>query len=351
MAASGAPHLAISIKINPMRRSKQYLSGPVVPEVSHGADSFSGDAGLLDAYSRAVTAAVEKAGPSVVSIAVNSGKWWRPGGSGSGFVFTPDGFILTNSHVAGNAAGIQVKFADGRQYKAELIGDDPDTDLAVLRVHAPDLQHLELADSKEVKVGQVAIAIGNPYGFQHSVTAGVVSALGRSLQAESGRMIEDVIQTDAALNPGNSGGPLVDSLGRVIGLNTAMIMPAQGIAFAVAVNTARYIAGKLIRNGRVRRASMGIAAQNVELPRRIRRKFELIEAGGILLVDIMHDSAAKKAGLREGDVLIGIAGERITSIESLLKFLTEDTIDQVISLRVLREEEEVFTTMKPREAG
>lgn len=334
-----------------MRHSRQFLSGPVVSEVNHGADSFSDDAALLDAYSRAVTSAVEKAGPSVVSIAVNSGKWWRPGGSGSGFVFTPDGFILTNSHVAGNAAEISVKFADGRRYEAELVGDDPDTDLAVIRVHAPDVRHLELADSKEIKVGQVAIAIGNPYGFQHSVTAGVVSALGRSLRAESGRMIEDVIQTDAALNPGNSGGPLVDSLGRVIGLNTAMIMPAQGIAFAVAVNTARYIAGKLIRDGRVRRASMGIAAQNVELPLRLQRKFELGDAGGILLVDIVHDSPAKKAGLREGDVLIGIAGERITSLEHLLKFLTEDTIDQVISLRVLREEEEVFTTMKPREAG
>ncbi len=333
----------------------ELIAGPVAPPVSRRADFVSdgkaGDDALLDAYSKAVTSAVEKAGPSVVSITVKTDRWWKQGGSGSGFVFTPDGFILTNSHVAGGASDIKVKFADGRQFEAELVGDDPDTDLAVIRIHAPDLQHLELADSSQVKVGQVAIAIGNPYGFQHSVTAGVVSALGRSLQSESGRMIEDVTQTDAALNPGNSGGPLVDSHGRVMGLNTAMIMPAQGIAFAVAVNTARYIAGKLIRNGRVRRASMGIAGQNIDLPMRTRRKFELLEAGGILLVDILHDSPARKAGLQKGDVLVGVSGERITAIESLLKLLTEDTIDQVISLRILRDNEEVFTTIKPREAG
>ncbi|MFK7845242.1 MAG: S1C family serine protease [Rhodothermales bacterium] len=312
---------------------------------------FATDDELLDAYSNAVTAAVERAGPSVVSISVKSGKWWRQGGSGSGFVFTPDGFILTNSHVAGGAEEIKVKFADGRQFEAELVGDDPDTDLAVIRVHAPELVHLEFADSSKVKVGQVAIAIGNPYGFQHSVTAGVVSALGRSLQSESGRLIQDVIQTDAALNPGNSGGPLVDARGRVIGLNTAMIMPAQGIAFAVAVNTARYIAGKLIKHGRVRRASMGIAGQNIELPLRLQRKFELLESGGILLVDILNDTPARRAGLQKGDILLGMSGERITSIERLLKTLTGDTIDQVISLRMIRDNEEVFTTIKPEEAG
>lgn len=306
---------------------------------------------LLDAYSNAVTAAVERAGPSVVSISVKSGKWWRQGGSGSGFVFTPDGFILTNSHVAGGAEEINVKFADGRQFEAELVGDDPDTDLAVIRVHGPDLVHLELADSSRVKVGQVAIAIGNPYGFQHSVTAGVVSALGRSLQSESGRLIQDVIQTDAALNPGNSGGPLVDARGRVIGLNTAMIMPAQGIAFAVAVNTARYIAGKLIKHGRVQRASMGIAGQNIELPLRLQRKFELLESGGILLVDILNDTPARRAGLRKGDILLGMSGERITSIEHLLRSLTGEAIDQVISLRMIRDNEEIFTTIKPEEAG
>ena len=319
-------------------------------EEKSAADFSNDDTELLDAYSTAVTSAVSLAGPSVVSIAVDKGKWWKLGGSGSGFVFTPDGFILTNSHVAKGAEHITVKFSDGNQYDAELVGDDPDTDLAVLRIHAPGLPHLELGDSSRVKVGQLAIAIGNPYGFQHSVTAGVVSALGRSLKAESGRMIEDVIQTDAALNPGNSGGPLVDSRGRVIGLNTAMIMPAQGIAFAVAVNTARYIAGKLIKNGRVRRAYMGIAGQNVDLPLRIQRKYELEEAGGILLVDVSGDSPARKAGLRKGDVLIGISGERIASIEKLLQFLTEEAIDQVISLRVVRGEEEVFTTMKPAEA-
>ena len=321
-----------------------------VRNVSLGA-GFSDDDELLDAYSNAVTSAVERAGPSVVSISVKSGKWWRQGGSGSGFVFTPDGFILTNSHVAGGAEEITVKFADGRQFEAHLVGDDPDTDLAVIRVHAPDLVHLELADSSKVKVGQVAIALGNPYGFQHSVTAGVVSALGRSLRAESGRMIQDVIQTDASLNPGNSGGPLVDSRGLVIGLNTAMIMPAQGIAFAVAVNTARYIAGKLIKHGRVRRASVGIAGQNIELPLRLQRKFELLEAGGILLVDVLSDSPARKAGLQKGDVLVGMSGERIVSIEKLLQFLTEESINRVISLRIIRGNEEVFATVKPEEAG
>ncbi|MEM8487374.1 MAG: trypsin-like peptidase domain-containing protein [Bacteroidota bacterium] len=315
-----------------------------------GMESLENDRDLLDAYSSAVTAAVRRAGPSVVSISVKTGKFWRPGGSGSGFVFTPDGFILTNSHVASGAEQIVVKFADGQQFDAELVGDDPDTDLAVLRIHAPDLKHLELSDSNQIQVGQVAIAIGNPYGFQHSVTAGVVSALGRSLRSQSGRMIDDVIQTDAALNPGNSGGPLVDSRGRVIGLNTAMIMPAQGIAFAVAVNTARYIAGKLIKHGRVRRASMGIAGQNIDLPQRLQRKFELAESGGILLVDVLANSPARKAGLRKGDVLIGLSGERIASIENLLKFITEDSIDQVISMRLIRDNEELFTTCSPEEA-
>ncbi len=337
---------------NPIKRNtiKQIaIAGSLVPDADRGA-GLSPDESLLDAYSKAVISAVERAGPSVVSISVKTGKWWRQGGSGSGFVFTPDGFILTNSHVAGGAEEIKVKFADGRHFEAELIGDDPDTDLAVIRIHAPDLMHVELADSSSVKVGQLAIAIGNPYGFQHSVTAGVVSALGRSLKSESGRVIEDVLQTDAALNPGNSGGPLVDSRGRVIGLNTAMIMPAQGISFAVAVNTARYIAGKLIKEGRVRRASMGIAGQNIDLPPRLQRKFELVEAGGILIVDVLGNAPARKAGLRKGDVLVGISGARITSIEKLLQYLTDDAIDQVISLRIIRDDEEIFTTMKPEEA-
>ncbi len=340
--------------------TKRYFAAdaPAARPAFHGgnaaqsaSDYSNEDAELLDAYSKAVTSAVALAGPSVVSISVNKGKWWRMGGAGSGFVFTPDGFILTNSHVAKGAESITVKFSDGNQYEAELVGDDPDTDLAVIRIHVPNLPHLELGDSSKIKVGQLAIAIGNPYGFQHSVTAGVVSALGRSLRSESGRMIEDVIQTDAALNPGNSGGPLVDSRGRVIGLNTAMIMPAQGIAFAVAVNTARYIAGKLIKHGRVRRAYMGVAGQNVDLPPRIQRKFELVDSGGILLVDVSSDSPARKAGLRKGDVLIGISGERISSIEKLLQFLTEEAIEQVISLRVIRDDKEIFTTMKPAEAG
>ena len=324
------------------------LAGPREALTHISSSTLSNDRVLLDAYSHAVIDAVETAGPSVVSITINKGSRWR-GGSGSGFVFTPDGFILTNSHVAGKAKTIHVRFSDGNEHEATLVGDDPDTDLAVLRIHAPDLTHIELADSSQLQVGQLAIAIGNPYGFQHSVTAGVVSALGRSLQSKSGRLIEDVIQTDAALNPGNSGGPLVNSNGHVIGLNTAMIMPAQGIAFAVAVNTARHIASQLIQHGRVQRAYIGLAGQNIDLPLRLQRKFGLESSGGILIVDVISGSPAERAGLQKGDIIIGVAGERVSRIEMLLRILTGDVIDQVVSMRFLRDDQELFTTLKPDE--
>lgn len=318
------------------------------PRNSSSAPHLS-DAELLDAYSNAVVHAVEKAGPAVVSISVKKRRWLNQGGSGSGFVFTPDGFILTNSHVVSGADDLTVQFKDGDSYEAELVGNDPDTDLAVLRIHREEQTHLELGDSSALKVGQLAIAIGNPYGFQHSVTTGVISALGRSLEAKNGRLIHDVIQTDAALNPGNSGGPLVDSNARVVGLNTAIILPAQGIAFSVGVNTAHFVAGQLIKHGKVRRATMGILGQNIDVPERTVRMHELDESGGILVSRVMDNSPAKDAGLLRGDVIVGISGERITSIEVLLKMLAQDIVGNVLSIWVLRDGESKYFTIMPRE--
>lgn len=324
------------------------------PSGSAGASGAHTDEPLLDAYSRAVVRTAEQVGPSVVSIDVE-----RParrarrrrdrGGSGSGFVFTPDGFVLTNSHVASGASHIRVQFEDGRHYQARLIGDDPDTDLAVLRLDTPELTPVELGDSGRLKVGQLAIAIGNPYGFQHSVTAGVVSALGRTLRSRTGRLMDDIIQTDAALNPGNSGGPLVDSRGRVIGVNTAMILPAQGISFAVAVNTAKLIASQLIQHGRVRRGVLGVVGQTVELPAGLRRRYGLEEDGGILVVGLTEGSPAERGGLQKGDVIIGSAGHRLTGIDDLLERLTEETIGAVVALRILRQDKEHFIVVIPEE--
>jgi len=315
------------------------------------SSSSSSDAVLLDAYSRAVTDAVEVAGPSVVSIDVQGRTRRRgaQGGSGSGFVFTPDGFVLTNHHVVDGAAQIHVQFADGSRYRASRIGVDPDTDLAVLRIDAPDLRAVELGDSGRLRVGQIAIAIGNPYGFQHSVTAGVVSALGRTLRSKAGQLMDDVIQTDAALNPGNSGGPLVNSDGRVIGINTMMIQPAQGLSFAVAGNTAKLIAAELIRHGRVRRGAMGVVGQTVEIPRRLRERHNLGEDGGILVVDLVEGGPAERGGLQKGDVIIGSRGRRLASIDDLLEVLTKDAIGAVVALRFLRRGEEQFAIVVPEE--
>ena len=307
------------------------------------------DAELLDAYSNAVVSAVEKSSPAVVSISTQRGGWLRQGGNGSGFVFTPDGFILTNSHVASKAEKITVQFMNGESYDADLIGDDPDTDLAVLRIHREEKTHLELGDSSTLKVGQLAIAIGNPFGFQHSVTTGVISALGRSLEAQNGQLIHDVIQTDAALNPGNSGGPLVDSHARVVGLNTAIILPAQGIAFAVGVNTAHFVAGQLIKHGKVRRAELGILAQNIALPERLMRMLELETNQGIQVSRVFEGSPAYEAGLEKRDVILGISGERVTGIEDLIKLLTQDVVGHVLSFWVLRNNESRYFTLTPRE--
>src|ERR1044072_2480115 len=297
------------------------------------------DEELLDAYSRAVITAAEKVSPSVVYIEVEQSSTDRSGnparpqrapreakGSGSGFIFTPDGFILTNSHVVHAAKRIEVTTSDGHKYQAELIGDDPDTDLAVIRINAPNLVPVHLGDTQKIRVGQLVVAIGNPYGFQYSVTAGVVSALGRSLRAQSGRLMDDVIQTDAALNPGNSGGPLVNSRGEVIGVNTAMILPAQGISFATSIDTAKFVASRLIRDGKVSRSYIGLAGQNVPLPRRIVRYYNLAVESGILVVSFEEQSPGQKVGLREGDIIIGFDDRPIAGIDDLHKLLTEDRI-------------------------
>jgi S1-C subfamily serine protease len=284
---------------------------------------------LLDAYSRAVTAAVAKAAPSVVNV---EGK----GGAGSGFVFTPDGLILTNSHVVNRSRSVWVTLLDGRRLGADVIGDDPDTDLAVLRVSAHDLHAVTLGESSALVPGQLVIAIGNPFGFQHTVTAGVISALGRGLRSQTGRLMENLLQTDAALNPGNSGGPLVTSQGAVVGVNTAVIRGGQGIAFAVPINTARDVVSALIRDGRVRRAVLGVSAQTAPILRRFVHDHNLPHDRGALVSDIQTGSPADRAGLQPGDVIIDFGGTPTPTIDALHRQLTGDRIGQPVPLRVLR---------------
>jgi S1-C subfamily serine protease len=317
------------------------------------------DDDLLDAYSRAVISGAEKVSPSVVYIEVRQRSRTRANsrpapdegrGGGSGFIFTPDGFILTNSHVVHRANKIEVTVSDGHKYEAELIGDDPDTDLAVIRINAPNLVPAELGDSQKIRVGQLVVAIGNPYGFQYTVTAGVVSALGRSLRAQSGRLMDDVIQTDAALNPGNSGGPLVNSRGQVIGVNTAMILPAQGICFATSIDTAKFVASRLIRDGKVSRSYIGLAGQNVPLPRRIVRYYNLPVESGIMIISYDGDSPAKKAGALEGDIIVGFDDRPIAGIDELHKLLTEDRIGHKFSLLVIRGTEKLTLEVVPEES-
>jgi S1-C subfamily serine protease len=295
---------------------------------------------LLDAYSRAVIHAVERVAPAVVSIDVRKTGTARrspaQAGTGSGFVFATDGLILTNSHVVEDASGIDVTLPDGRECEADLIGQDRDTDVAVIRISASDLTALDFGDSQALKPGQLVIAIGNPYGFQHTVTTGVVSALGRSLRARTGRLIEHVIQTDAALNPGNSGGPLVTSTGAVVGVNTAIIAGGQGLSFSVPINTVHAILPALLRDGRVRRGYLGVAGQDVPILRRVTRFHRLAQASGVLVISLESDGPARHAGLREGDIVVTFDQHAVTSLDDLHRFLTEDRIGAVVTLGILR---------------
>ncbi|PWT92395.1 MAG: serine protease [Blastocatellia bacterium] len=352
-------------RFNAINFDSEFLSGDFETNNSQATTATPSDDYLLDAYSRAVIEAAEKISPSVVYIEIgrntNEGRARnRPreiGGSGSGFVFTPDGFILTNSHVVHGASKIRVALTDGRRSEAELIGDDPHTDLAVIRITTPNLVPAQLGNSQSIRVGQLVIAVGNPFGFQYSVTAGVVSALGRSLRAQSGRLMDGVIQTDAALNPGNSGGPLVTSHGEVIGVNTAMILPAQGICFATSIDTAKFVAGRLIRDGRVSRSYIGIAGQNVPLPRRIVHYYQLPLESGVLVIS--HESAvegkegsnpATSAGLLAGDVIIGFDNQPVRGIDDLHKLLTDERIGKKTPLMVIRGTQKLTLEIVPLEA-
>ncbi|MGA2515528.1 MAG: trypsin-like peptidase domain-containing protein [Thermodesulfobacteriota bacterium] len=318
------------------------------------------DDDLLDAYSRAVINAAEKVSPSVVNLDVRTNSRGKQGtryrlpeelrGTGSGFIFTPDGFILTNSHVVHHADKIAVTLPDGRRFEGDLVGEDPDTDLAVVRINGSNFLATTLGDSEKIRVGQLVIAIGNPYGFQCTVTSGVVSALGRSLRSISGRLIDNIIQTDAALNPGNSGGPLVTSHGDVVGVNTAMILAAQGICFAIGINTAKFVAGRLIKEGKIRRSYIGLGGQNVPLLRRVVRFYRLPVESGILVVSIEENSPAQRAGLSEGDIIVGFDNQPVTGIDDLHRMLTEERVGVKTTLTVLRHTEKLSLSIVPEES-
>ncbi len=312
---------------------------PAVGPSSHPQEPAArlDDGALLDAYSRAVTEVVDRLGPTVVRVDV-----WKRGkpdraGSGSGVIVAPDGFVLTNSHVVGGASRVELTTVDGRSLGARLVGDDPDTDLALVRVDAATtLPAASLGDSKRLKRGQLVVAIGNPLGFESTVTTGVVSALGRSLRAQSGRLIEDVIQTDAALNPGNSGGPLVSSRGEVVGINTAVILGAQGICFAVASNTASFVLGELVRHGRVRRAYIGISAQQSPIPRRLQLAAGIEQASAAMVGAVEKGSPAASAGLMSGDLIVALDGAAVTGADDLIRALTGERIGRAVEIDALR---------------
>ncbi len=346
---------------------------PKVRALSHAGSARDQDAvpgpiadgELFDAYSRAVIHAAEVVSPAVVYIEVTRRPQAAqrdqrgaagappertlpgPHATGSGFIFTPDGYVLTNSHVVRGAGRIDVALSDGRRSQADLVGDDPDTDLAVVRIGAGDLVAAPLGDSHTIRVGQLAIAIGNPYGFQYSVTAGVVSALGRSLRSQSGRLIDNVLQTDAALNPGNSGGPLVSSRAEVIGVNTASILPAQGICFAIAINTAKFVAAQLIRDGRVERAWLGIAGQNVDLHRRVVRFHDIKTPSGVMAASVEIDSPADRAGLKRGDVIVNFGGHPVAGSDDLQRLLTGDQVGAKSAVTVVRGTEKITVEIVP----
>jgi S1-C subfamily serine protease len=308
------------------------------------------DAALLDAYSQAITDVVDRVGPAVVRIDVWHGRNATRAGSGSGVIVAPDGLVLTNSHVVGGAARVELMTTEGRSLSARVVGDDPDTDLALLRVDASvNLPSATLGNSKKLRRGQLVVAIGNPLGFESTVTAGVVSALGRSLRARTGRLIDDVIQTDAALNPGNSGGPLVSSRGEVIGVNTAIIQGAQGICFAVAANTANFVLGELVRHGRVRRAFIGISAQQTSIPRRMQLATSLTQASAATITESVPSSPANLAGLLTGDMIVRLDGEPVTGADDLIRLLTGEKIGRLIEVDVLRLGKPRTFTLVPEE--
>jgi S1-C subfamily serine protease len=315
------------------------------------------EAGIFDAYSNAVIQAAEKISPAVVKIEVlprdsapNGPSSSQAHPTGSGFIFTPDGYILTNSHVVHGAGRVEVTVSDGNRLRADLIGDDPETDLAVLRISASGLTAAPLGDSNRIRVGQLVIAIGNPYGFQCTVTAGVISALGRSLRTSSGRLIDNILQTDAALNPGNSGGPLVNSGAEVIGVNTATIMPAQGLCFAIAINTAKFVAGRLIRDGRIARGYIGMAGQNVQLPRRIVHFHKVAVSSGVMIVSLEPNSPAERAGLRPGDVIVGLGGKPVAGIDDLQRLLSSERVGLATEVNLVRGTEMLARRIVPTES-
>src|SRR5450432_1343242 len=330
---------------NEMRLTRVWMSGDE-PSV-RAVEPIATDDQLLDSYSKTIAAVVNRVAPSVVNIRVTSGD--RGPGGGSGFMLARDGFILTNSHVVHGTREIEVTLRDARVYPAQLIGTDPETDLAVIRIDAPKVQHARLADSSRIRVGQIAIAVGSPYGFQQTVTAGIVSALGRSMRSESGRLMDEIIQTDAALNPGNSGGPLLNSAGEVIGVNTAVILPAQGICFAIASNTARFVAGWIIKDGRIRRSSIGVAGQNVMLHPRVVRFHKLPADRGVLVMEVEPGSPGAVAGLQKSDTILGFKGLPIASVDDLHKQLVASEIGIPSPLMFLRGTEKLFCMMVPRE--
>lgn len=325
---------------------------------SNSSGGSSGDGALLDAYSRAVAGAAKRVGPAVVAIRTQrlAGGRLRAVGTGSGFFFTPDGFLLTNSHVIAGANVVTVRLAPSdtevvpRDLTASVVGDDPDTDLAVLRVEGGPYPYVDFADEKALVPGQLAIAIGNPLGFQATVTAGVVSALGRTMRASTGRLVDNVVQTDAALNPGNSGGPLVDSSGKLIGVNTAVIMGAQGICFATGVSTVRFVATQLMSQGRIRRAYLGVAGQSLPPDRKRQRAFSLPTDAGVLVVSVEENSPADHGNVREGDVLLSLDERPVSSVDDLHRMLTHEAIDREATLKVLRNKQKLDLTVTPRDA-